>query len=298
MKNWKKITLITGAVCTVLGLILLIFGLFAGGIQYLTSTDLSGFSGSADSKSSRSKQIVKEISPYKSLDVSLKSLNLQVRFSQDNNYVLSYENTKTSKTNSHAPISLSQSGNTLKIRERDSKKHTYFHIDLNFLICLFGSDDAKEAVSNENMVTLYIPKNTILDQVTLENDDGNLILNNLRTKQGIIQVDDGDIILKNCTLRNMLITSDDGDVLSTSTTYSGNTAITCKDGDVLFYHATDVLKPLSLKLEANDGDIIVPSSFSGKVKVKDDKSIYQKNGTDGYGTLTVQSEDGDIVLHS
>ena len=58
------------------------------------------------------------------------------------------------------------------------------------------------------------------------------------------------------------------------------------------------MKPLSLKLETNDGEIIVPSSFSGKVKVKDDKSTYQKNGTDGYGTLTVQSEDGDIILHS
>ena len=94
------------------------------------------------------------------------------------------------------------------------------------------------------------------------------------------------------------ITANDGDVLSTATTYSGNTAITCKDGDVLFYRAADVLKPLSLKLETNDGEIIVPSSFSGKVKEKDDKSIYQQNGRDGYGTLSIQSEDGDIVLHA
>lgn len=298
MKNWKKITLITGAVCTVLGFFLLIFGLFAGGIQYLTSTDLSNFNSSGKSAAKVQKLVTEELTPYKNLDVSLDSLNLQVRYSKDNTYALSYKNTKTSKTKSTAPITWSQSGNTLKIRERNLQKHTYFHIDLNFLINLFGNDDEKEAVSDEDMVTLYIPKNAAFDQITLENNDGNLLLNNLRTSQGIIHVDDGDIIIKNCTLRNMLITSDDGDVLSTSTTYSGNTAITCKDGDVLFYHATDVLKPLSLKLEANDGDIIVPSSFSGKVKVKDDKSTYQKNGTDGYGTLTVQSEDGDIILHS
>ena len=298
MKNWKKITLITGAVCTVLGFFLLIFGLFAGGIQYLTSTDLSNFNSSGKSAAKVQKLVTEELTPYKNLDVSLDSLNLQVRYSKDNTYALSYKNTKTSKTKSTAPITWSQSGNTLKIRERNLQKHTYFHIDLNFLINLFGNDDEKEAVSDEDMVTLYIPTNAAFDQITLENNDGNLLLNNLRTSQGIIHVDDGDIIIKNCTLRNMLITSDDGDVLSTSTTYSGNTAITCKDGDVLFYHATDVLKPLSLKLEANDGDIIVPSSFSGKVKVKDDKSTYQKNGTDGYGTLTVQSEDGDIILHS
>ena len=35
-----------------------------------------------------------------------------------------------------------------------------------------------------------------------------------------------------------------------------------------------------------------------KVKEKDDKSIYQQNGRDGYGTLSIQSEDGDIVLHA
>ena len=85
------------------------------------------------------------------------------------------------------------------------------------------------------MVTLYIPKNAAFDQITLENNDGNLLLNNLRTSQGIIHVDDGDIIFKNCALRNTLLTSNDGDVLSTATTYSGNTAITCKDGDVLHF---------------------------------------------------------------
>ncbi len=63
---------------------------------------------------------------------------------------------------------------------------------------------------------------------------------------------------------NRLLTSNDGDVLSTATTYSGNTAITCKDGDVLFYRAADVLKPLSLKLETNDGEIIVPLHFPEK----------------------------------
>lgn len=114
------------------------------------------------------------------------------------------------------------------------------------------------------MVTLYIPKNAAFDQITLENNDGNLLLNNLRTSQGIIHVDDGDIIFKNCALRNTLLTSNDGDVLSTATTYSGNTAITCKDGDVLFYRAADVLKPLSLKLETNDGEIIVFLHFPEK----------------------------------
>ena len=298
MKNWKKITLITGAICTVLGVILLIFGLFAGGIQYLTSTDLSTFNSSGKSAAKVQKLVTEELTPYKNLDVSLDSLNLQVRYSKDNTYALSYKNTKTSKTKSTAPIIWSQSGNTLKIRERNLQKHTYFHIDLNFLINLFGNDDEKEAVSDEDMVTLYIPKNAVFDQITLESNDGNLLLNNLRTSQGIIHVDDGDIIFKNCALRNTLLTSNDGDVLSTATTYSGNTTITCKDGDVLFYRAADVLKPLSLKLETNDGEIIVPSSFSGKVKEKDDKSIYQQNGRDGYGTLSIQSEDGDIILHS
>lgn len=298
MKNWKKITLITGAICTVLGVILLIFGLFAGGIQYLTSTDLSTFNSSGKSASKKQKLIVEELSPYKSLDVSLDSLNLQVRFSKDNTYALSYENTKISKNKNAAPITWAQSGNTLKIREHNIQKHTYFHIDLNFLISLFGNNEEKEAVSDEDMVTLYIPKNTVFDQISLESGDGDLLLNNLRTKQGIIKADDGDIIFKNCALRNTLLTSNDGDVLSTATTYSGNTAITCKDGDVLFYHATDVLNPLSLTLETNDGDIIVPSSFSGKVKVNNDKSTYRQNGRDGYGTLSVQSEDGDIILHS
>lgn len=298
MKNWEKITLITGTVCTILGFFLLIFGLFAGGIQYLTSTDLGSFNNSDKSAAKVQKLVTEELSPYKNLDVSLDSLNLQVRYSKDNTYALSYKNTKTSKTKSTTPITWSQSGNTLKIRERNLKKHTWFHIDLNFLICLFGNDDEKEAVSDEDMVTLYIPKNAAFDQITLENNDGNLLLNNLRTSQGIIHVDDGDIIFKNCALRNTLLTSNDGDVLSTATTYSGNTAITCKDGDVLFYRAADVLKPLSLKLETNDGEIIVPSSFSGKVKEKDDKSIYQQNGRDGYGTLSIQSEDGDIVLHA
>lgn len=298
MKNWKKITLITGAVCTVLGFFLLIFGLFAGGIQYLTSTDLGSFSSSDESASKVQKLVTEELSPYKNLNASLDSLNLQVRYSKDNTYALSYKNTKTSKTKNTTPITWSQSGNTLKIRERNLKKHTYFHIDLNFLISLFGNDDEKEEVSDEDMVTLYIPKNAVFDQITLESNDGNLLLNNLKTSQGIIKVDDGDVILKNCTLRNTLLTSNDGDVLSTATTYSGNTAITCKDGDVLFYHAADILKPLSLKLETNDGEIIVPSSFSGKVKENDDRSTYQQSGRDGYGTLSIQSEDGDIILHS
>lgn len=130
MKNWKKITLITGTVCTILGFFLLIFGLFAGGIQYLTSTDLGSFNNSDKSAAKVQKLVTEELSPYKNLDVSLDSLNLQVRYSKDNTYALSYKNTKTSKTKSTTPITWSQSGNTLKIRERNLKKHTWFHIDL------------------------------------------------------------------------------------------------------------------------------------------------------------------------
>ena len=197
MKNWKKITLITGTVCTILGFFLLIFGLFAGGIQYQTSPDLGRFNNSDKSAAKVQKLVTEELSPYKNLDVSLDSLNLQVRYSKDNTYALSYKITKTSKTISTTSITWSQSGNTLKIRERNIKIHTWFHIDLNILICLFGNDDEKEAVSDEDMVTLYIPKNAAFDQITLENNDGNLLLNNLRTSQGIIHVDDGDIIFKN-----------------------------------------------------------------------------------------------------
>ena len=124
MKNWKKITLITGTVCTILRFFLLIFGLFAGGIQYLTSTDLGSFNNSDKSAAKVQKLVTEELSPYKNLDVSLDSLNLQVRYSKDNTYALSYKNTKTSKTKSTTPITWSQSGNTLKIRERNLKKHT------------------------------------------------------------------------------------------------------------------------------------------------------------------------------
>ena len=77
MKNWKKITLITGTVCTILGFFLLIFGLFAGGIQYLTSTDLGSFNNSDKSAAKVQKLVTEELSPYKNLDVSLDSLNLQ-----------------------------------------------------------------------------------------------------------------------------------------------------------------------------------------------------------------------------
>lgn len=95
MKNWKKITLITGTVCTILGFFLLIFGLFAGGIQYLTSTDLGSFNNSDKNAAKVQKLVTEELSPYKNLDVSLDSLNLQVRYSKDNTYALSYKNTKT-----------------------------------------------------------------------------------------------------------------------------------------------------------------------------------------------------------
>lgn len=312
MKNWVKICLFTGIGCIATGIILYGIGSFAGGKDYVRAADLNTLSTSAMKDESSYSILAKtQIDDYHNLTVNLNILDLKVVPSGDEHFYISY-NVNSDKQKS--ALTYNVENDTLTLKETDSSKGSFVHVDVDFLADLFHDKDTPDS---EDSITLYMPKNTKLKKLNLNSDMSEIQITSVNADSGAIKTASGDIELESCDLNNIDLTSDMGDItikgsnLNTCTltsnsgdfecsniTFNGDNSITSDMGEVDIESSTDNLTKLAIQVNTDIGDIDASDKLNGYFKKNSDDSAqtYLTETKKTVGNLTIQTDSGDVSL--
>lgn len=269
MKSWVKAWLVTGVGCCVCGAVLLGLGVVGGGSKYVKEADLNRMDGSAK-KSDHEVVLEKtKLDDFDSVDISMTDMNLQVVRSDDDSCYISYHASNQTKD----PISYRVNDGKLSIRENDNNGKFYYHVDIGSLSGLLGGG---QVMTDENVVTLYIPEGQEWKTADIKTDIGDVLLNECRIEDGIVQSDSGDLYVKNCDFDNLKIDSD--------------------MGDIHFVGTEEVMGAWNVQIDTDMGDIKVDDALDGKVKEDEDDYNQSYTQTGKGGNLVIQTESGDISL--
>ena len=312
MKNWVKTCLFTGVGCIATGIILYGIGSFAGGKDYVRAADLNTLSTSAMKDENSSAVLVKtQINDYHNLDIDLNILDLKVVPSGDKHFYISY-NVNTDKQKS--ALTYSVENDTLTLKETTSSTGSFVHVDVDFLADLFHDKDTPDS---ENSITLYVPENTDLKELSLNSDMSDIQIASVNVASGSIKTASGDIGLKSCNLNNVDFTSDMGDIEIkksnldtcnftsnsgdfeyTNVTFKGDTSISSDMGEVDIESPTDNLTKLGIQVNTDIGDIHASNKLNGYFKKNDEDytQTFLMDVEKSVGNLTIQTNSGDVSL--
>lgn len=311
MKKWVKTCLIAGVSCTVAGAVLVCIGSFSGGKNYVRTADLNHFSASATHDKDSSVLKKTQIEDYHNLDINLDMLDLNVVCSNDKHFYISYE---AQSQNQKSAVTYSVENDTLTLKETTATKGSYIHIDVDFLADLLSN--GKEPQS-KNVVTLYVPENTNINDLKLHSDMSNVSLSSLAVSSGSIQTSSGDITVDDCTISQVNLSSDMGDVtiddselntchfssnsgdfVFTGTTLKGNTEITSDMGEINITGPAEILTKLAIQVTTDMGDIDVSGQLNGKVMNNESDSVrtFEQKVEKATDSLAIETDSGDITL--
>ncbi len=303
MKTKKLIRLCL--ILCVLGLLLSGVGFLGGGMDYIKNTDINSWDVSENANAPKYALDKTKLEKLSSLNVSMDNLDFVVKPSGDDNFYLSY---KISGGYKEAPLSYNVSDGCLNISE-NARSSSIVYIDVNFLINAFTSDTITQ---KNDEVVLYVPEGTTLTDSAIDLEDGALVLSQLAFTNSTIEADYGDMVLSATNCQNTTIQSDYGSITlngnhlsdSTVTTNEGDidaSSLRCEKavnvssdyGDIVL--ALSNPENLAITADSDYGDI-VPSFIQGTLTTGSDKAHFTNNLTNATGSLTVKTNDGDIVL--
>lgn len=329
--------LMTGTVLCALGLVLFGSGIATGGKDYIANTDLNSYNGSTSTKDDGNHAVLEKtkIDPFRNLNVNFKHIDLAVRESEDDNFYLSY-NVETTKGIVPVSWQV-DNGTLNLAEENGHASSQYVHIDVAFLKDLLtarhSSDKASE--NRTNQVIVYIPHNQELNALSCQLTEGDieltalncqnlnvqmnlgdLTLESLAAANGSVSDKEGDIYISESTMTDLKLDSSlgdldidsssfadstfslsEGDTTGTAVAFYKNCQITSKMGDVDLTILENTLADLTLNLDTNLGDINVPDELNGKLVSTDDESSFEENDSSAQNHLSIQSDDGDIIIN-
>lgn len=322
MKTKKLIRLCL--ILCVLGLLLSVVGFLGGGMDYIKNTDINSWDVSENANAPKYALDKTKLEKLSSLNVSMDNLDFVVKPSGDDNFYLSY---KISGGYKDAPLSYNVSDGCLNISE-NARSSSIVYIDVNFLINAFTSDTITQ---KNDEVVLYVPEGTTLTDSTIDLEDGALVLSQLAFTNSTIEAGYGDVVGNDLTLSGSKLLTNDGDMVLSATncqnttiqsdygsiTLNGNhlsdSTVTTNEGDIdasslrcekivnVSSDYGDIVLALSnpenlaITADSDYGDI-VPSFIQGTLTTGSDKAHFTNNLTNATGSLTVKTNDGDIVF--
>lgn len=273
MKKWTKAWLAVGAGCCICGAVLTGIGILSGGRNYVSAADLNRMDGSAKKEDQETFLAKTKIDNFDSVNVQLTSMSLQVVASDDDSCYISYQ---AGSRKGDKPVNYQVKDNTLELKETDSDKTSYFHVDIGFLSSLLGDGQITSGVSYEDLVTLYIPEGKVWKQTDLTTETGDVLLNECQMENGTIETDSGDIYIKHCDFQNLAVNSD--------------------LGDVQIIDSDKKMKTWAIQADTDIGDLNIDNALDGKLleNDSDDTEVYLQEGI--HGKLQIQTDSGDIRL--
>ena len=335
MKKIKgKHCVIAGGVLCGIGILFFGIGMAFGGKEYVKNADLNQMNGKAmlDSKQEAfsGEETFEDLT---GIQADLKNIDLLIKPSEDEKFHLTYNLEKSGKGKN--PLSFEQKDGLLTIKESEGNGGSYYiKVDISIINVLFGND---KVYDYKNEATLYIPERKILDKasINLENGDfyadgfaaetaeirleyGDIIMQNISLNKGNITAEDGDIsadkgllkdldmkakygdiMLKNTQYENGKITLEDGDLNSSEISFTGDTDIVNKYGDVSLKLSKETANDTSIEAKTEYGEIDISENLkktAGKFMENEDMIYFEKEGLQGSGKISVEAEDGDISI--
>lgn len=303
MNRIVKAVAAVGVIACVAGGVLIGVGYLTGGMDYVEQRDCNSISDRGLWSDNQMTQEKTKLDDVKEMHAELTHLDLCIQPSDDDSWYLEYTVQKT-KTGED-PISCEVKDGVLNLEESDGADASYdIHIDLS------GFGVGEKETSNENVLILYAPKDTMLreSEITLADGDlsmegvscqtanwklqyGDLLLRNGTILGGSIQLDDGDASLKQAASENTDWIMKYGDLLAEQSQFTGG-SVQLYDGDLEGKTVTWSTLPLTLSygeleergstwdriaLTMQDGDV-----DSSQLTVQGENTVVSK-----YGDVTV-----------
>ncbi|MGT2636782.1 DUF4097 family beta strand repeat-containing protein [Streptococcus ratti] len=185
MRKSLKITLRIGLILSCFGLIFIGFGLVSGGIDKLQNKE--------------DHFLKKEVKfdNIRSLDLALSIRNIKIETSSDQHFRLTYYKKSGEK------ISYNVQHQELVLKQKEK-----FKIHFVMLSDFLNWSHQDEA----STVTLAVPKNAQLKNISIDNNVGNVTIKNQHANKITVQQDTGNLTIYNSQLANGKITSNIGNI--------------------------------------------------------------------------------------
>lgn len=139
--------------------------------------------------------------------------------------------------------------------------------------------------NNRCSVTITIPEEKALDQVFMDIDVGDVTVENMEIVSFTLEADVGDLNIKNVNSKDMTFTCDTGDIEADNVTFT-NLDIQTDVGDVDVRSAVN-LDEYSFEMRCDVGEITINGDDSGN----------EHNVKGSAGTVTIQSDVGDVDVN-
>ena len=303
MNRIVKAVAAVGVIACVAGGVLIGVGYLTGGMDYVEQRDCNSISDRGLWSDNQITQEKIKLDDVKEMHAELTHLDLCIQPSDDDSWYLEYTVQKT-KTGED-PISCEVKDGVLTLEEMNgTDTSVYINIDLS------GFGVGEKETSNENVLILYAPKDTMLreSEITLADGDlsmegvscqtanwklqyGDLLLRNGTILGGSIQLDDGDASLKQVTSENTDWTMKFGDLLAEQSQFTGG-SVQLYDGDLEGKTVTWSTLPLTLSY----GDLEERGSTWDRIALTMQDGDVDSSQLTVQGENTVVSKYGDVTV--
>lgn len=287
MKKWAKPAGITAAVLIALGLILVTVGLFMGAESgvYLTRNGLK----LAETKDYDYEKL--DIEAVKEIDIDVSNARVEFKASENDKFGISV----SVCDNSGEPVIKTDNGK-ISVEQKSG-----FHLfSINFDIWSLFSEKG-------NTVTVYIPKNASLNNISVDTSNGAIDMQSqITTKELELHTSNGKITIDNMTCtdkadiktsngavncngsfnKDTYLKSSNGRIELTGS-YKGKTYVKTSNGAITFT-TTESEKSYNIEAETSNGSIKVNG-----VKVSDD---YNQKSAGASNTLELDTSNGSVSI--
>lgn len=276
MKLKNKIWMIS-FICLGAGILLLIVGMLFGGKPGFYF-DNNGFHVVGENR--REDYTLKKtpIDEFENIEMNLEYADLEIILSDD--YYIEY-NVESDVGKPFYEVT----DKTLNFYEANRKEEWTFSFFTIGTPTMYGNDDY--------FVKLYIPKDAVLDSVTVEQADGEITLPNLKVKNLSLNNSYGDIRLKDIKAEDIELFLSDGDI-STGKLEADTVQLENTYGDVKL----DDIQAKSLTVYMSDGDLKVNDLDAKQIDIENaygDVKLRMKHSLEDY-SLDILAEYGDLTI--
>lgn len=228
MKNWlntKKLLALSGLLILA-GIIVGAFGVFLGGRMsfYIDGSGVHPYSdyyGRSNSELSEPVTLSKT-SLDKFLNISIDIRDLDIHIIPSDGYYLEYSHLTPVEE-----LSYSVKNDTFTLSSKTQQPAFQMNLIGFSSLGTIGADSLGET----NYVNLYVPSDSKFKTVSLQNDYGDITLEDIISEQFTCTTNDGELKLKNITADTIKLSNDYGDT-STETLSGKNISIEASDGEI------------------------------------------------------------------
>lgn len=234
MSKFYKITGVILGICLALGIMFVTVGTAMGASGTVIISKEDGIKIVDESYRWNYKDM--NVEPFKNINIHVNCADVNIVPSTGDNYGIEF-----SMLGDESAIDFINKDGTLVIMDKSEEGYISFNLDFFNL-------------EPENNITLYVPVDVYIEDITITGDVGDLKIEGLKSVKNIeIGIDVGDVDIKQINCENMNIITDVGDADIDNVNISNRLNVTMDVGDFDFEGKVDG----DIDIEVNVGDVDV-----------------------------------------